>query len=95
MNQSLTTQSPMPPQSPSAWFLLAIMPAFGFQGGASAAAAAAQSTPDPSKVSVGGITLRSVNVDIPNPGIAILKRPGADVVNEAQLSHLPSPPAWF
>jgi hypothetical protein len=43
--------------------VFAIMPP-SWQGGASAAAA--QSTPPPSTVSGGGVTLGSVNVDIPN-----------------------------
>jgi cytochrome c5 len=64
--------------------LFAIMPPRR-QGSASAAAAAAQSTPAPSTVSVGGVTLRSVNVDIPNRD-RNFEGPGADVVNNNCLS---------
>ena len=59
--------------------VFAIMPP-SWQGGALAAAAAAQSTPPPTTVSVGGVTLRSVNVDIPNRDRQF-QGPGADVVN--------------
>jgi cytochrome c5 len=64
--------------------LFAIMPP-SWQGGASAAAAAAQSTPAPSTVSVGGVTLRSVNVDIPNRDRQF-EGPGADIVNNNCLT---------
>jgi cytochrome c5 len=64
--------------------VFAIMPS-SWQGGASAAAAAAQSTPPPSTVSVGGVTLRSVNVDIPNRDRQF-QGPGADVVNNNCLT---------
>ena len=64
--------------------LFAIMPP-SWQRGASAAAAAAQSTPPPSTVSVGGVTLRSVNVDIPNRD-RTFEGPGADVVNNNCLT---------
>ena len=56
-----------------------------WQGGASAAAAAAQSTLAPSEVSVGGVTLRSVNADIPNRD-RTFEGPGADVVNNNCLT---------
>lgn len=52
----------------------------GRQGGVSPVAAAAQSTSGPSAVSVSGVTLRSVDVDIPN-GDRRFEGPGADVVN--------------
>ena len=55
------------------------------QGGASAAAVAAQSTLAPSTVSVGGVTLRSVNIDIPNRDRSFAG-PGADVVNNNCLT---------
>jgi hypothetical protein len=64
--------------------VFAIMPP-SWQGDASAAAAAAQSTPSPSTVSVGGVTLRSVNVDIPNRDRQF-EGPGADVVNNNCLT---------
>jgi cytochrome c5 len=64
--------------------VFAIMPP-SWQGGASAAAAAAQSTPPPSTVSVGGVTLRSVNVDFPNRDRQF-EGPGADVVNNNCLT---------
>jgi hypothetical protein len=64
--------------------LFAIMPPWP-QGGASAAAAAIQSTPVPSTVSVSGITLRSVDVDIPNRD-RTFAGPGADVVNDNCLT---------
>jgi cytochrome c5 len=64
--------------------LFAIMPPWR-QGDASAAAAAAQSTLAPSTVSVGGVTLRSVNVDIPNRDRQF-EGPGADVVNDNCLT---------
>ena len=57
----------------------------GRQGGASAVAAAAQSTPAPSAVSVDGVTLRSVNVDLPNRD-RNFEGPGADVVNNNCLA---------
>jgi cytochrome c5 len=56
-----------------------------WQGDASAADAAAQSTPPPSTVSVGGVTLRSVNVDFPNRDRQF-EGPGADVVNNNCLT---------
>jgi hypothetical protein len=56
-----------------------------WHGGASAAAAAAQSTPPPSTVSVGGVTLRSVNLDFPNRDRQF-EGPGADVVNNNCLT---------
>jgi cytochrome c5 len=62
--------------------LFAIMPP-SWHGGTSAAAA--QSTPPPSTVSVGGVTLRSVNVDIPNRDRQF-EGPGADVVNNNCLT---------
>jgi cytochrome c5 len=64
--------------------LVAIMPP-SWHGGASAAAAAAQSTPAPSTVSVGGVTLRSVNVDIPNRDRQF-EGSGADIVNNNCLT---------
>ena len=64
--------------------VFAIMPP-SWHGGASAAAAAAQSTPPPSTVSVGGVTLRSVNVDFPNRDRQF-EGPGADVVNNNCLT---------
>jgi cytochrome c5 len=64
--------------------LFAIMPPWR-QGGASADAADAQSTLAPSTVSVGGVTLRSVNVDIPNRDRRF-EGPGADVVNNNCLT---------
>jgi hypothetical protein len=64
--------------------LFAIMPAW-LLGGASAATAGAQSTPASSTVSVGGATLRSVNVDIPNRD-RNFEGPGADVVNNNCLT---------
>ena len=64
--------------------VFAIMPP-SWQGDASAAAAAAQSTPPPSTVSVGGVTLRSVNVDFPNRD-RNFEGPGADVVNNNCLT---------
>lgn len=64
--------------------LFAIMPP-SWQGGASAAAAAAQSTPAPSTVSVGGVTLRSANVDIPNRDRQF-EGSGADIVNNNCLT---------
>ena len=74
----------MPPQSPSALVVFAIIPP-SWQGGASAVAAAAQSAPAPSTVSVGGVTLRSVNVDFPNRDRQF-EGPGADVVNNNCLT---------
>jgi cytochrome c5 len=65
-------------------FVFAIMPP-SWQGDASAADAAAQSTPPPSTVSVGGVTLRSVNVDFPNRDRQF-EGPGADVVNNNCLT---------
>jgi cytochrome c5 len=65
-------------------FVFAIMPP-SWQGDASAAEAAAQSTPPPSTVSVGGVTLRSVNVDFPNRDRQF-EGPGADVVNNNCLT---------
>src|SRR5580704_12090848 len=62
--------------------VFAIMPP-SWQGGASAAAA--QSTPPPSTVSGGGVTLGSVNVDIPNRDRQF-EGPGADVVNDNCLT---------
>ena len=50
-----------------------------------ASAAAAQSTPPPSTISVGGVTLRSVNVDFPNRDRQF-EGPGADVVNNNCLT---------
>jgi cytochrome c5 len=64
--------------------LFAIVPPWR-QGGDLAAAAAAQSTLAPSTVSVGGVTLRSVNVDIPNRD-RTFEGPGADVVNNNCLT---------
>jgi len=64
--------------------VFAIIPP-SWHGGASAAAAAAQSTPPPSTVSVGGVTLRSVNVDFPNRDRQF-EGPGADVVNNNCLT---------
>jgi mono/diheme cytochrome c family protein len=63
--------------------LLAILP-LG-RGGALPAAAAAQPEPAPSSVSVDGVTLRSVHVDIPS-GDRSFKGPGADVVNNNCLA---------
>jgi cytochrome c5 len=57
----------------------------GRQGGASAVAAAAQSTSAPSVVSVDGVTLRSVNVDLPDRD-RNFDGPGADVVNNNCLA---------
>ena len=71
--------------------LFAIMPP-SWQGGASAAAAAAQSTPAPSTVSVGGVTLRSVNVDIPNRDRQF-EGSGAD--SSITTVSPAIPPAWF
>ena len=79
----------MPPQSPSAWLFSRSFPLW--HGGASAAAAAAQSAPPPSTVSVGGVTLRSVNVDFPNRDRQF-EGPGADVVNNNCL--ICHSPAW-
>ncbi len=64
--------------------VFAIMPP-SWQGGASAVAAAAQSAHAPSTVSAGGVTLRSVNVDIPNRD-RNFEGPGADVVNNNCLT---------
>ena len=64
--------------------VFAIIPP-SWHGDASAAAAAAQSTPPPSTVSVGGVTLRSVNVDFPNRDRQF-EGPGADVVNNNCLT---------
>jgi cytochrome c5 len=55
------------------------------QGGAPPAAAAAQSTPTPSAVSVSGVTLRSINVDFPDRDRRF-EGPGADVVNNNCLA---------
>ena len=55
------------------------------QGGASAVAAAAQSTSAPSVVSVDGVTLRSVNVDLPDRD-RNSDDLGADVVNNNCLA---------
>jgi mono/diheme cytochrome c family protein len=57
----------------------------GRQGGVSPVAAAAQPEPAPSAVSVSGVTLRSVNVDIPNRD-RNFEGPGADVVNNNCLA---------
>ncbi len=59
----------------------AIMPPWR-QGGA---AAAAQPAPAPSTVSVNGVTLRSVNVDIPNRDRQF-EGPGSDVVTNNCLA---------
>jgi cytochrome c5 len=83
MNQSFNAVA-YPAAIAASVVLFAIMPAW-LQGGASAAAAAAQSTPAPSRVSVGGVTLRSVNVDIPNRDRQF-EGPGADVVNNNCLT---------
>jgi cytochrome c5 len=54
-------------------------------GGASLFAAAAQSTSAPSAVSVSGVTLRSVKVDLPDRD-RNFEGPGADVVNNNCLA---------
>jgi cytochrome c5 len=64
--------------------VFAIMPP-SWQGGASPVAAAAQSAPPPSTVSVGGVTLRSVSVDNPDSD-RTFAGPGADVVNNNCLT---------
>jgi cytochrome c5 len=64
--------------------LFAIVPPWR-QGGDFAVAAAAQSTLAPSTVSVGGVTLRSVNLDFPNRDRQF-EGPGADVVNNNCLT---------
>jgi cytochrome c5 len=56
-----------------------------WQGGALPVAAAAQPEPAPSAVSAGGVTLRSVNMDLPN-GDRQFEGPGADVVNNNCLA---------
>jgi hypothetical protein len=83
MNQSFKAVA-YPAAIAAGVILFAIMPP-SWQGGASAAAAAAQSTPPPSTVSVGGVTLRSVNVDFPNRD-RTFEGPGADVVNNNCLT---------
>jgi cytochrome c5 len=55
------------------------------ESGAPSVAAAAQSAPAPSAVSVNGVTLRSVNVDEPDSD-RMFEGPGADIVNENCLA---------
>jgi cytochrome c5 len=57
----------------------------GRQGGASPAAAADQSASSPSAVSVSGVTLRSVKVDLPDSDRKF-EGPGAGVVNNNCLA---------
>ena len=64
--------------------LFATMPPWR-QGSALAAAAAAEPAPAPSIVSVNGVTLRSVNVDIPNRDREFAG-PGSDVINNNCLA---------
>jgi|SRR5271170_2807041 len=56
-----------------------------WQGATSSVAAAEQSEPGPSAVSVSGVMLRSVNVDFPNRDRQY-EGPGADVVNNNCLA---------
>jgi mono/diheme cytochrome c family protein len=63
--------------------VLVIGPLVG--GAASPVSPASQPEPGPSSVSVGGVTLRSVNVDIPN-GDRQFEGSGAEVVNNNCLA---------
>jgi hypothetical protein len=57
----------------------------GRQGASSSVSAAAQPTPAPSTVSVGGVMLQSVRMDLPDSDRSF-PGPGADVVNNNCLA---------